>query len=137
MSQPPPHLITKSKPEIDPAPPEPNPNASPEKRGIGEDDYSDFYYAAKLKPEPPSPNERPSRTPQEWWRYPGGSSVRPEYMCSNEFMETTGVKPIRGQWNRKFTPENPWQRKNPERVERKKPGRKPKPKPKPTLTPSP
>lgn len=119
MPQPPPHPISKPEPQIDPAPAEqPDPNASPEKRGFQENNYSDLLYAAKWKP--------PSRPPREMWRYPGSRAPR-EYMCSSEFLETTGIKPSRKPRVRKFTPENPWQPKPPEPLLKKTPAERQKP----------
>lgn len=131
MPQPPPHPISKLEPEPDPAPAEPNPNASSEKRGLGEGDDSNPYYAPRRRLLSNNPLKPPP--PEESWRRPANGPPRAEYMCSNEYMESVGIVPARPQWERKFTPENPWQRKPPVRnktpEEKKKPGRRPNPEP--------
>lgn len=112
MPQPPPHPVSKPQPKIGPSPVEPNPDGSPEKRDFLEDDDSELLYASGSRP--------PSRQPNEMWRRPGWEP-RPEYICSDELLETTGIKPRSRQMTRKYSPENPWIPRPPRLAPAKKP----------------
>lgn len=141
MPQPPPSPIPVLEPNPDLVPfDEADPDAPSQiKRGLGEEDDSDHYYA--LQRRHPSANPAKPNSPEGSWRKPGSGPPRAEYMCSNEFMESVGIVPARPQWNPKFTPENPWQRKPPvpkkSPQQKKQPGRKPKTIPPPADEPGP
>lgn len=127
MPQPPPRRIPVLEPDPYLAPfEEADPDAPSQiKRGLGDDDDSDHYYA--LQRRHPSANPAKPNPPEGSWIKPRSGQPRAEYMCSDVFMLSIGIVPARPQWYPDYTPSE----------HKKKPGRKPKTIPPPADEPGP